>query len=943
MKIFTLILLLIWNLQCAFSQLIVTDPVFPSDDQSVEVIFNAQLGNRGLAGYTGDVYAHTGVITNLSSGPSDWKYVKTDWGQNTPETKLEKIGTDLYKFSTGTQTIRQYYGVPASEEILQLAFVFRSATAVGGSYREGKTATNGDIYATVYPEGLFVILTEPYEYGNIFLPGTPITIEAVSNNADSLILYINDTQVAYSTENQISFTHTTASSGKHFIKVKTVFEGQAAYDSAYYYIESPVQTMAVPSGIVEGINYINDSTVILSLYAPQKQNVYVIGDFNNWEYSDEGHMQRSPDASRWWKEITGLEPGKEYVFQYLVNHEIRIADPYADKILDPWNDQYISNATYPDLIEYPFGKTNQPASVLQTAQAEYEWVISDFQRPAKENLVIYDLLVRDFLAKHDYQTLIDTLSYLKGLGINAIELMPVYEFEGNSSWGYNTAFHFAPDKYYGTKNNLKEFIDICHQNGIAVIFDIVLNHVFGSSPFARLYWDATNNRPASNNPWLNPVAKHDYNVGFDFNHESQATKNLVTRVVKYWMEEYNVDGYRFDLSKGFTQNNTLGNTDAWGKYDASRVAIWKNIGNTVWNIDEDFYMILEHFAENTEERELANYGFMLWGNLNHQYRQLVMGYTENSDIAGISFKTRGWNDPHLIGYMESHDEERLMYSIMTWGNTKNSWYNIKSLDECLRRIAAASAVFYTIPGPKMLWQFGELGYDYSIEYNGRTGEKPIKWDYRNNWLRRQLYDITAALINLRQTHEVFNTSDFTLSSGTGLIKKVTLRGSEMSVAVIANFDIYVQEVSPDFPSTGTWYDYFSGDSLNVQSLTDKIMLYPGDFRLFTSKKLTTPDVGLGLLPLPGGENNDDQMGLIDSVFPNPLTDQLSTVLNIEDDSFAELLLINTSGKVVKTLYKGKLSSGKQIVNADLSDLSAGHYFLHVRVNQKSENAKIIKL
>jgi glycosidase len=680
----------------------------------------------------------------------------------------------------------------------------------------------------------------------------------------------------------------------------------------------------------------------LSLYAPQKQSVYIIGDFNNWEFSDDGFMNRSPDASRWWKQIGGLEPGREYVFQYLVDEQIRIADPYADKILDPWNDKYISNITYPDLIDYPSDKTNQPASVLQTAQTPFEWTAPPIERPAKEDLVIYELLVRDFIARHDYQTLIDTLSYLKSLGVNAIELMPVNEFEGNSSWGYNTAFHFAPDKYYGTKNDLKQFIDECHNNGIVVILDIVLNHVFGTSPFARLYWDATNNRPASNNPWLNPVAKHDYNVGYDINHESQATKNLVSRVVKYWMQEYNVDGYRFDLSKGFTQNNTLGHTDEWGMYDASRVAIWKNIGNIVWDSDEDFYMILEHFAENREEKELANYGFMLWGNHNHNFRQLVMGWSEDSDIAGISYKNRGWNSPHLIGYMESHDEERLMFSIKEWGNTKNKWYNIKGLDEAIKRIAGASAVFYSIPGPKMLWQFGELGYDYSIDFNGRTGEKPIRWDYQNHWMRRHLYDVTASLIKLRQEHEVFRTSDFTISSSAGLIKKVILRGSDMLVVVVANFDIYNQEVTPDFPSTGIWYEYFTGDSLNVESLTQEVLLGAGDYKFYTNKKLATPDVGLGNLPQ--SEIKASEWGIIRMVYPNPVTDQLFIELNlIKDDNIVVTLLTNTGKEI--TGYKKSFSSstGEQHVTMDLSGLEKGMYLLKVTGSQGTEIQKVIKM
>jgi len=186
--------------------------------------------------------------------------------------------------------------------------------------------------------------------------------------------------------------------------------------------------------------------------------------------------------------------------------------------------------------------------------------------------------------------------------------MPISEFEGNLSWGYNPNYYFAPDKYYGTKNALKHFIDECHSRGIAVIQDMVLNHSFGTSPMVMLYWDALNNRPAANNPWFNPIAKHDFNVGYDFNHESEATKYLVNRVVKYWINEYHVDGYRFDLSKGFTQTNTLGNTTAWGHYDQSRINIWQRISDSIWSVKPNAYVILEHFADNDEENRFIQHG-----------------------------------------------------------------------------------------------------------------------------------------------------------------------------------------------------------------------------------------------------------------------------------------------------------------------------------------------
>ena len=130
--------------------------------------------------------------------------------------------------------------------------------------------------------------------------------------------------------------------------------------------------------------------------------------------------------------------------------------------------------------------------------------------------MIYELMLRDFLQDHSYTSLIDTLDYFERLGINAIELMPIQEFEGNQSWGYNPSFHMAVDKYYGTRDQLRTFIDSAHARGIAVILDVVFNHAFSQSPLAQLYWDEANFRPAANNPWLNVTARHPFNVGYDF-------------------------------------------------------------------------------------------------------------------------------------------------------------------------------------------------------------------------------------------------------------------------------------------------------------------------------------------------------------------------------------------------------------------------------------------
>ncbi|RYY41986.1 MAG: 1,4-alpha-glucan-branching protein, partial [Chitinophagaceae bacterium] len=324
-------------------------------------------------------------------------------------------------------------------------------------------------------------------------------------------------------------------------------------------------------------------------------------------------MKRTPDANYYWLRITGLTPGTEYAFQYLVDGNIRIGDAYAEKILDPWNDEYINTPTvvYPGLKPYPAGLTTGIVSVLQTAAPTYSWQTNNFSRPDKRNLMVYELLLRDFLTRHDWTGMTDTLNYIKKLGINTIELMPINEFEGNISWGYNPDYYLAPDKYYGPKNDLKRFIDMAHSRGIAVVMDIALNHSFGLSPMVQLYWNSALNRPAADNPWFYETARHPYNVGFDMNHGSAATNYFFSRVVEHWLTEYKVDGFRFDLSKGFSTNNycTTGNCDTqgeinnWSSYDASRITIWKKYYDTLQLKSPGSYVILEHFAANSEEAE----------------------------------------------------------------------------------------------------------------------------------------------------------------------------------------------------------------------------------------------------------------------------------------------------------------------------------------------------
>jgi len=826
MRAVTTALFLLSNL-ASFGQILSISPSNPSSTDDVELIYDVAEGNAALIGVS-TVYAHAGLITDKSTSPSDWKYVQGNWGTDDSNVKMENIGGGKHRLKFNMKT---FYGVPDGEEILQLAFVFR--TVDGSSV--GRSADGSDIYYELLTAELPIVIETPSKLRNVLRANTSsYKVTGRAFKSGFISLYVDDslhaslTADAFNESLDLSYLET----GSHWLKAVVDNDGTLSADSLPLFAIGTIPEKELPRSYEAGIHYTSETSALLVLFLPSYDYSFVIGDFNGWELREDYLMSKVPGEDLFWVELTGLEKGREYGFQYFAgDNEVTFPDWYAEKLLDPWNDGSISSTVYPDLKEYPSGLTSGIVSILQTAQEEFAWEEFAYERPSQTDLVIYELLVRDFLADHSYQALIDTLPYLKGLGINAIELMPFNEFEGNESWGYNPSFYFAPDKYYGTKNKLKEFIQECHRNNIVVYMDMVLNHSFGQSPMVYLYFDG--NQP-KDNPWFNPVAKHDFNVGYDFNHESPETRKFSKRVMQFWMEEYRIDGYRFDLSKGFTQNNTLGDVGAWGQYDQSRVDIWKDYAAHMRTIDDDITIILEHFATGTEENELVANGMMVWSNYNHTFTDAVVG--NSSNFSSMFYQNRNMAKPGLITYMESHDEERLMYMAQKNGK-KNGWYDVKDLGIALSRVELASVFFYSIPGPKMLWQFGELGYDVSINDPCRVCNKPIKWGYYDSWKRKGLHDLTAAMIHLKTRHEVFETSKFSYALG-GFNKHLLLRGDSMDAMVLGNFDLKSSSSQYTFSETGVWYDYFTGDSLVLAEEKTKITLAAGEYRLYTNKKLT---------------------------------------------------------------------------------------------------------
>lgn len=924
------------------AQVVTAQSAFFTADDQVTLTFDATKGDAGLKGYTGDVYIWTGVITDKSTSNSDWKYVigKT-W---TPPIEKEKMTRTAANMYTITFTPRSFYGVPTGEKVLKLAMLFRSTDGA----KSGRDTGGKDIFVDVaQTSALSVRLTSPTT-GQFVTKNTSVSVSGTASAASTLTLTLNGTQVDQKTSATILTKDVTLTQeGSNVLKLTATNGGVTATDEVTVFVSPATTIAALPAGAKkDGVTYLDGGTsVILSLTAPSKTTAYVLGDFNNWLPDTKYQMSKTSTTddvnTRWWVKIDGLTAGQEYAYQYLVDG-VRVADPYTEKVLDPNNDQYIPAITYPNLKAYPTGKTTGIVSVLQTNQPTYTWQVTNFQRPSKLDMVVYELLVRDFVARHDYKTVTDSLDYLKRLGINVLELLPVNEFEGNESWGYNPSFYFAPDKYYGTKNDLKKLIDEAHKRGIAVVFDMVLNHSFGQSPMVQLY--------SSNSPWFNATPTHPYNVGTDFNHESDYTRYFSKEVIKFWLQEYHIDGYRYDLAGGFSQ---VQKTEATYEsvFDQSRVNIWKDYYAAQQAASAGSYAILETFVANEEAKALSAAGLMLWGKMTSNYNEATMGYHDGSksDLSWGYYKQRGFTEPNLVTYMESHDEDRLMYKNLRFGNSSGT-YSVKNLNTALARQEAAAAFFFTVPGPRMIWQFGEVGYDkgifmcpngtypgddgtdpkkYAQDQSCKLSNKPALWDYYDNANRRHLYDVYRSLIQLKKSEPVFENYTAFTQDVSGAVKSIHLNNSDQNITVLGNFDVKSATVNPKFQKAGTWYNYLDGTSLKIKNTDSTFTLAPGQYFVYLSKKVAKP-AGTVLAT----RNERAAMALGYSVVPNPTNSQALLRYTLPQATVVRVTVQNLLGATVRTLpTTGKQAAGAHELPLPVEGLANGIYLVRLHAGE----------
>ena len=593
-------------------------------------------------------------------------------------------------------------------------------------------------------------------------------------------------------------------------------------------------TKSRPSGLKQGITYGADGTsVTLCTYAASRtesaKRVFLLGDMTDWKLSKDYQLYK--DGNYFWITLTGLTKGKEYRFQYAVERadgvRKQICDLYSEKVLHP-DDKWEPKTADPTLISYPTkGADGGYVTVIQPGKADYNWSSAtlNFKRPNKNNLIIYETWVLDYTTTRTFKGLMDRLDYIQNLGVNAIELMPITEFEGNQSWGYNPTLYFAMDKSYGKAEDMKAFVDACHQRGIAVILDMVFNHTTGQNPMAKLYpW--TSSSPTETelrfNPWFNvsTEVKHDNNdYGEDWNHGFEPAHEMFTRVLQYWLKEFKVDGYRLDLSHGICGRNTYDAVDQLKDYYDKGVKA----------VSSDAYMILEHWGSSmgSDRPKLINYGMQCWANTNNAYCQTALGWLKDGDSFDEA-KQDGY-----ISYGESHDEERMQYKAKAYGNGDLQTNEAARLG----RVAENVAFNVLLNGSHMLWQFEEIGYDISIDQNGRTGTKPNPKTkgYFTQAERIDAFTKSAQVITLRTQlmPSVFEGNPTASSISSGKALRTIQWGN--NVFAVANFGVEGNQ-AVSLPS-GTWYDYLNGAT---KATSSTCVLAPGELKVFTSTAVKAP-------------------------------------------------------------------------------------------------------
>lgn len=524
----------------------------------------------------------------------------------------------------------------------------------------------------------------------------------------------------------------------------------------------PATVKPAPDGLVLGAAERGDNLVSFALYAPGKRAVSVVGDFNDWQRGAD--PLNVTEQGVWWIEKQ-LEPGS-HLYKFAVD-DAEIVDPYAHRL--------------------SYDATPQ----IDVGAAPYEWGDSGWDRPPFQDLIIYELHVGDFAAPFNFASVIERLPYLQELGINAIELMPVAGFGGKPGWGYDPRFFMAPEQTYGSPEELKALIDGAHQHGIAIILDVVFAHTAQDHPFNQLY-------DYANSPWYGENDMSEPNqFGFPkLDQKKPDTKNFLNDVQNHWINEYHVDGFRYDYTRGIGFNMQDG--VSFLTY-AARQAM------------PNLYLIAEESPESPPMVEATELDAAWHVRFNYITKAILREgqYFDwdwnNADqwLALLDAGNQGYTSPtQMVNYFESHDENRAIAEVLDVEGRTEDTARFKS--------ALGATLLLTAPGVPMLYH----GQEWGEATPKKSEHNPLHWDLLDGDAGLGLKSHYQSVIGHRRTHPALRSTNVAVDHRSAENKTLAFRrwndeGDEVVVAL--NFGSGDQQIDVVFPSAGRWRDLISGD------------------------------------------------------------------------------------------------------------------------------------
>ncbi len=881
-------------------------PFHPGPEEVVSIVLN-NVDQGGEISWTVD--AGQGHVLPIDSYRPTGSYLESDL-LFTPLQSLggSALGIDLGPFLEGTQVVHS------------IKFRIRWDD---GTWDVG---TNGQImYYDIYidydysPGDPYVFFISPTPAENANVAGD-VTI-ALTGDAAYVDFWANGEFIG--TDNSSTFSATWTPDDYDFGQASLTAiaygsGGQVTYLFRNVFVLPEVTVEPAPAGVTDGVN-INGNTVTLTLYAPYKNFVAIKGSWNP-EFQN-GELMKLSGDTLWWYQ-TELDNG-EYEYQYNVDGEKIIADPWSKDVT--WTDPS---------GQWESGFYEHAKTVFSVGADPYVWNDDGFVRPTQSEVIVYELHVGDFASDGDihgtFQDVINKLEegYFNDLGINTIELLPVNEFEGGYSWGYNPTFYMAPESVYGTPNQLKELVDLAHQNGIAVLMDVVFNHMWGSAPLFLLY------QPLGSFDYED----HDYDhCPYFHNQESQWGYKLehwhesngrpyrawkyVSETLLTWINDYHIDGFRFDHTAGM----------GWGG-DSNGASYYADMLD---DIDPSLILIAEE--DNAYQINSTDFDACWDFTYFHVMFDNLMELSSNMyNVQGqLQWWTQSYNE-HTgpVNYVESHDEPRIIYEATHYQGMTSTEAGLKS------KLGAATLLTGT--GTPMLYHGQEFGQNgYSRDPSGYIIPQPLQWGNLDNSFGSNLFSYYKRLIWLRNNWEVIRGPNLEIIYLNNTQDVIGMKREDSSlgqtVYTIMNFSSSDQTIEDmPFPYAGTWYEYTEDTQLVTESGSYSNYNIPASTaRIYTNYKnwedLSTQE---SEHPIP------TEFSLKQN-YPNPFNPVTTLEYSITKLGDVSLTIFDLNGRLVEILVNETVSPGNYTVKWDASNHASGVYFAKIMQSNQTQIKKMM--